>query len=317
MNPARVRAYLLLLIVVVIWGVAPSVIKFALGELPPFLFLAYRFFITTIVLLPFYIGAKNKGLTMANLPLIIFVSFLGSTLNLGLLFYGANLTTSLDASLISATSPIIAILAGVLFLKERLTGREKLGVGITILGTILIAVQSFFETGAAATHSILGNIIIFFSNAAFAAYLIFSKKALRKNVSPFTITFMMFLVGLITTIPLALTEVKPSEILPKLMSISMGAQLSVVYMALLSGALAYILYQMAQKSIEASEASVFNYLPPIITAPVGVLWLHEKLTIPYIVGSVVIALGVFLAEIKNSRKKAHSGKRTAHIHRRR
>lgn len=307
MNPSRVRAYLLLLIVVVIWGIAPAVIKFALGEMPPFLFLAYRFFITTIVLLPFYIGAKKKGLNLANLPLIIFVSFLGSTLNLGFLFYGTNLTTSIDSSLISATSPIIAILAGVLFLKERLTNREKLGVVITVLGTILITVQSFFETGTAASHSILGNIILFFSNVSFAAYLIFSKKALRKNVSPFTITFMMFFVGLITTIPLALTEIKASEILPKLMSLSLGAQLSAVYMALFSGAIAYILYQIAQKSIEASEASVFNYLPPIITAPVGVLWLHEKITVPYIIGSIIIAVGVFLAEVKNSRKKASLG----------
>jgi len=82
------------------------------------------------------------------------------------------------------------------------------------------------------------------------------------------------------------------------MNISLSAHLSVIFMALFSGALAYFLYQKAQKSIEASEASVFNYLPPIVTAPVATLWLHEKLTIPYIVGSVIIASGVFLAEWK-------------------
>lgn len=68
MNPARLRAYFQLLIVVVIWGIAPSVIKFALGELPPFLFLAYRFLITTVVLLPFYLAAKEKGLGLSKLP---------------------------------------------------------------------------------------------------------------------------------------------------------------------------------------------------------------------------------------------------------
>ena len=301
MNPARLRSYLLLLIVVVIWGIAPSVIKFALGELPPFLFLAYRFFITTLVLLPFYLASKNKGFDKSDFLLIILVSLLGSTFNLGLLFYGTNLTTSLDSSLISATSPILVILAGVMFLGDRVTAREKFGVFITILGTIIIALQSFFEFGTPFKHSILGNFVIFLSNVAFAAYLILSKKALRKGISPFTITFMMFLIGLITTIPLAFAESGTLNLIPKLMSISLPAQLSVIYMALLSGALAYILYQMAQKSIEASEASVFNYLPPIVTAPVATLWLHEKLTLPYIIGSVVIALGVFLAEWKKRR----------------
>lgn len=86
------------------------------------------------------------------------------------------------------------------------------------------------------------------------------------------------------------------------MSVSLSAHLAVVYMALFSGALAYFLYQRAQKTIEASEASVFNYLPPIVTAPVATLWLHEKITIPYIIGSVVIAIGVFLAEWKRRSK---------------
>jgi drug/metabolite transporter (DMT)-like permease len=298
MNPARLRAYLLLLAVVVIWGIAPSVIKFALGELPPFLFLAYRFFITTLVLLPFYLASKNKGFAWSDLILVIIVSLLGSTLNLGLLFYGTNLTTSLDSSLISATSPILVIIAGVMFLGDRVTRREKFGVFITILGTIIIAFQSFFEFGTPVEHSVLGNVLIFLSNVAFAGYLILSKKALRKGISPFTITFMMFLIGLITTIPLAINESGAANLIPKLMSISLPAQLAVIYMALFSGALAYILYQKAQKSIEASEASVFNYLPPIVTAPVATLWLHEKLTIPYVIGSIVIALGVFLAEWK-------------------
>lgn len=145
MNPARLRSYLLLLVVVVIWGIAPSVIKFALGELPPFLFLAYRFLITTVVLLPFYLGSKEKGLSLGNIPLIILVSILGSTLNLGLLFYGTNLTTSLDASLITATAPIFVALAGVWFLHEHVTGREKIGIAITLIGTMIIAIQAFLR----------------------------------------------------------------------------------------------------------------------------------------------------------------------------
>jgi drug/metabolite transporter (DMT)-like permease len=301
MNPARLRAYAKLLIVVVIWGVAPSVIKFALGELPPFLFLAYRFFVTTIVILPFFLASKEKGLTLSKLPLIILISILGSTINLGLLFYGTNLTTSLDSSLISATAPIFVALAGIWFLREHVTHKEKIGIAVALFGTFLIAIQSFFEIGVAGKSSILGNFIIFFSNIAFAAYLLFSKKSLKSGVSPMTITFMMFLIGFITTLPIALWESPNQNLIPKILSISLSAHLSVIFMALISGALAYFLYQKAQKTIEASEAAVFTYLTPIVTAPVGVLWLHEKLTMPYIIGSVVIAIGVILAEWKKSK----------------
>lgn len=298
MNPSRLKAYFYLLIVVVIWGIAPAVIKFALGELPPFLFLAYRFFITTIILLPIFLKMKGENISLKNLPLIILISLLGSTVNLGLLFYGSNLTTSLDSSLISATSPILIILGGIIFLNERVTKREKIGILITFLGTLIITFQSLFEFGTPVPHSILGNMILLLSNIVFAIYLILAKKGLQKNIQPFALTFIMFAVGFITTLPLAIWESHGKSIIPQVLNLSLSAHLSVVFMAIFSGAIAYWLYQKAQKTIETSEASLFNYLSPIVTAPISILWLHEKLTSAYIVGLIVIALGVFLAEIK-------------------
>lgn len=305
MNSARARAYLQMLVVVVIWGIAPSVIKFALNELPPFLFLFYRFLITVIFFTPFYLMSGNKGLKPGNIISVILASFFASTATLGLLFYGTNLTTSLDSSLISATSPIIIILAGALFLKERITKSEKLGIFITIIGTFIIATQAFFEaTGTAVTRSILGNVLIFASNLTFAASVFLSKSALRKGVSAFSLMYVMFLVGLITVIPLTIKEGAGSTgtFLQQILALPASAHLSVWYMAFLSGALAYYLYQKAQKTIETSEAAVFLYLQPLITAPVGVLWLHEKITLPFIAGSVVIAFGVILAEMKKKRR---------------
>lgn len=301
MNPARIRAYIYLLIVVIIWGIAPSVIKFALGELPPFTFLTYRYLITILIMLPIYLPSNDKGLSWKNLPLVTLISFLGASLTLGLLFYGTNLTTSLDSSLISAVTPIMVALVGVVLLKEHVTKIEKIGIAVTLIGTFLIASQSLFEGTRQIGESTIGNLIILASDVSFTGYLLLSKKALRDGVSALTITFMMFFVGFISTLPLVFLEFKPSEILPKIIHLSLSAELSVLFMAIFSGAIAYFLYQKAQKSIEASEAAVFTYLSPLVTAPVALLWLHEKLTSVYIVGSIIIAIGVILAEWKKRR----------------
>lgn len=73
-------------------------------------------------------------------------------------------------------------------------------------------------------------------------------------------------------------------------------------MALLSGGLAYWLYNKGEKTIESSEANIFNYLQPLFAIPVGYLWLGEAITIPFIVGSLVIAAGVLLAQTKFHRR---------------
>lgn len=304
MNPARKQAYLYLILVVLIWGAAPSIIKFALNEISPFFFLFYRFVITVVLLTPFYLLSKGKGLKLSNIVPVTIASFLSSTATLGLLFYGTSLTTSLDASLISATSPIFIILAGVLFLNERITKREKAGILITILGTLVVAAQSFFETNQPqAPNTLLGNLLIFASNIVFAASVLISKRALRQNVSAFSLMYITFVIGLITIYPFAVKEVSSGEMIQKVLSLSFSAHVSIIYMAIFSGAIAYYLYQKAQKTIEASEAAVFLYLQPLVTAPVGILWLGEKVTPAFLIGSIIIALGVILAELKKPKKE--------------
>ena len=72
-------------------------------------------------------------------------------------------------------------------------------------------------------------------------------------------------------------------------------------MAIVSGSLAYYLFNKAQKTIEISEASVFSYLYPLFSAPLAVLWLGESITPVFIIGGIIIAIGVTIAEVKKKR----------------
>jgi drug/metabolite transporter (DMT)-like permease len=75
--------------------------------------------------------------------------------------------------------------------------------------------------------------------------------------------------------------------------------LGIAFLAVLSGNLAYYLGNRAQKSIEISEAGLFSYLYPLLSMPLAVIWLHEEVTLPYIIGAIVVVIGVVIAEIKN------------------
>src|SRR4030042_2424925 len=110
----RFKAYLLLLTTAVIWGFASPVIKYTLGSLSPFAFLFYRFLITSLFFLPaFILIAKKEKETFTSLLKIAPLGFLGVTLTLSLIFLGIEKTTSLDASILVALSPIFICVAGV------------------------------------------------------------------------------------------------------------------------------------------------------------------------------------------------------------
>src|SRR3989339_1380557 len=122
----RVKAYLMLLGVALIWGIAGPVIKLTLTGIPPLLFVTYRFFIASIFALPFLIPKLYN--IKKNFWLLLLYGFLNSTATLGLLFLGTDKTTLLDMSLLSLLGPILMILFGYFFLKEHVTAREKIGI---------------------------------------------------------------------------------------------------------------------------------------------------------------------------------------------
>jgi drug/metabolite transporter (DMT)-like permease len=300
MNPKRLRAYIYLIIVAAIWGIASPIIKFTLKELSPFTFLTYRFFITSLVLVPLMIALKEKFPkdSRKNLTLLI-LSLLGTTINLGLLFVGLKFTSVLDQAFISETAPIFIILASYIFLKDRVTKKEKIGILITFLGTLLIIIQPLLENGFLSYQNLFGNILILLSTISWVAYVIISKKQMRENVSPLVMAVSNFFIGFITLLPLAVLENHGAKnLVLKVTSIGFSTQLGVLYMALISGALAYYLFQLGQKSIESSEAAIFSYLQPIFSAPLAIYWLKEKVDSSFSLGVVIIILGIVIAEYK-------------------
>jgi drug/metabolite transporter (DMT)-like permease len=301
MNPHRLRAYTLLLITSVIWGVAGVVIKFTLGAFDPLVFLTYRFAISAVasLIISVFLGARLPA-NRKVLLLALFYGFLTSTVGLVLLFFGFDETTAIDATLISATGPIFISAGGVIFLKEHLTLRERVGMGIAFLGTAITIFEPVLKNGNGFA-GLLGNALVFTSILVGVATAIFAKILLRKELHPLTATNLSFWMGFLTLTPLALIVHTPEAVFNQITSSPLPYHLGVIFMALLSGNLAYTLWHKAQKTIEVGEVSVFGYLYPIIATPLAVVWLREKITFPFVVGAVVIALGVIIAELKKRR----------------
>ncbi len=304
MTSKRTAAYLMLLAVAAIWGFAVPIIKITLEDFPPVLFLTYRFLITSLILVPlFFILEKPKPLkSIKELSLVLISGLLGSSINLGLLFWGLDNTTSLSASLLSSLAPLMVIITAVFVLHEHVSKQEKIGITFAFLGTIAFIASSSISS-ADTQRTLFGNIIILTANLALVAYILITKRLLKDNFSAFYLTTSMFLIGSITMLPLAIIFYGP---LPNLISYTLNQNLlshaGVWYMAIFSGALAYFLYQQGQKRIEAAEAIIFHYLVPFFTAPLAFIALKEAINLPMVISMIIIGCGVFIAEF---RKRAH------------
>lgn len=305
----RLTAYLLLLLVSVIWGVAGPVIKFTLSSFPPIIFLTYRFALASALGTALWAVRPPKfRVNAGTVPHIILHSVLAVPLGLGLLFFGFDKTTSLTGTVISATGPIMVAIAGMIILKEHITKPERMGIALALLGTLVITVGPMLGGNGHALLSFEGNLLILASLLSDAIATVIAKVSLRDRVPALALTNISFMIGLVTFIPFLLASYSIRDVVTTITHAPLSAHLGVFYMAFLSGTLAYTLQKVAMKSIEVGEVAVFNYLFPIWAAPLSLLWLGEKITLPFVFGAATIATGVVIAEHKRRlKRRRHHG----------
>lgn len=297
MNPARKRAYVDLLIIAIIWGCASPIIKYTLGAFSPAVFLTYRFFISTIIALVTFIFVKVKLPKSPKVWAVTLLNgFLMTTVSLGLLFLGVDKTTSIESNLISAMSPIIIAIAGVFFLKEHVTKRESMGTLIALAGTVFTIIGPTLNIDGS-FGNLYGNLLVLASVIVGAATAVIAKIILRDDVDAVFATNSSFIVGFLTILPFSLPSLIKTNF-QVLTSTQTPYHLGVLYMAALSGTFAYYLWHKAEKSIEVGEVNLIAYLYPLFGTPLSVFWLHEKIDIKFIIGCIIIAFGVVLAEYK-------------------
>lgn len=284
---------------IAIWGSASPIIKFSLQGIDPLPFLAYRFTISGILGLIIILVLKPKlPKKLREWALLGFYGLLATTIALGFLFLGLDRTTVLELGIIGAISPLVVVLGGGLLLRERITKREKkgiflalAGVTITILAPVLLGQDGF---------KLSGNLLLLLYLLSDAGSILLAKKMMRQKFEPVLMTNFAFIVGAVTLVPAAIYHLGAGELYLSITTLPLTYHAGVWYMAIASGTIAYYLFIRGERTIEAGEAGLFFYLQPIFTIPLAVLWLKETVSVPYVIGAGVIAIGVYIAETRKS-----------------
>lgn len=295
MTKKRTKAYLALLANSAIWGTAIPLVKLALPFTTAFRWLFYRYLIAAPLSLPIIIHYLRQKKYHRHLGTIIGLELIGTTAVLGILYTALNITSALDATLIVDSGPIFVILGGVLFLGEREDRHEWIGLVIATIGTLMITIEPLLNSFVNGHHSsLLGNVMLIGHNLLWAAYILLAKK-LYKKIPKMLVTAISFWVGLVSfgvlsyfsPAGLVLTDLTNLKVL-----------FTAFYMAVPGSIIALTLYLYGQNLIEASEATMFYYLQPLIAIPLSIWLLGDKLTWPIIVGIILLGIGVYLAEIR-------------------
>lgn len=267
------------------------VAKFTLVEFPTSVLAFLRFFLAFLLLLPFItLGGKKEKFKKSDIPLLVLCGLLLISFHIFLFFEGVKLTFAIDASALFLTIPILSVLAGWWFLKEKTTLVNIIGIGVGLGGALLVADIPLVLLGLGSAKSTLGNILILLSSVSFVAGAVISKKLLDRY-SVVMVLEGMFLVGFLTFLPIGVFESVIQWGWWK--NISFVGVFGLVYMTLLSSVSAYFLFEWGVKKVGVVKADLFQYIEPAVAASLALPLLGERISFSFIVGTCLVVLGVY------------------------
>ena len=264
--------------------------KYGLAEIEPFTFAFYRFVISSVILLG-VVKFRRKGppVERGDYWKIIGLGIMIIPLNQTLYLYGQSYTAVSHGALLFATVPIWIFLAALIHLKEKFNLRRAIGIVVALIGVITIMATGAVEFGR---DYLWGDLMILIAVIAWAYYTVFGKPLVRKY-GAIRVTAYALASGSLIYFPFGLYRAYIFDYSAP----SIGAWGAVLYMAVGTSIIAYVLWYWVLKFMEASRVAVFHNLQPILASLVAMVWLGEPMGLTFVVGGSIALVGVIIAEV--------------------
>ncbi|MCP4549996.1 MAG: DMT family transporter [bacterium] len=291
--------YIVLGLLVVIWGVAYPVIKILLGVLTPFELMLVRFWITSLPLLGIAIARRREviALLRSDPGRILLLALLGVpgyhlTLNFGTHMMMRDPLTTNCAATIAAI--LVASLPAWTGLFSRIAGQERMtrlqwaGQIVAFIGVIIVVSRGDLS-GLRFTS---GALLVLGAPLSWALYSVLARPLLTRVSSSMPLVAIAILIGTI-----AMTPFTPSTMSTHLAALGLERWIWLIFLSLLATFAGYLAWALAIARLGANRTSVSIYFIPLSTLVAGMLLLGEQVGRVEILGGLVILGGVILTGI--------------------
>ena len=292
------------------WGLMSPISKFIMlgGTVTPLVVTDLRiggamilFWITSFFQKPEHVSHKD-------LASLFVAALLGIVFNQGCFIFGVSLSSPGDASIITTSMPLWAMVLAALILKEPITGKKVLGIAAGASGALLLILgNGQHEQGASAATAggtmIWGDLLVLLAQFCYALYIVLYKDFVNKY-SLVTIMKWMFTYSFICVLPFSAGSLMRTDWsslhLPELGGLS--------FIVVGATFISYMLIVVGQKNLRPTVAGMYNYIQPLVACIVAVCWGMDSFN--FIKGMAVIFIfgGVYLVTSSRSRKELESYK---------
>ncbi len=285
-----------LLLITVIWGGTFALIKNALTDISPSLFLALRFGVASIILFPFlYSQLKN-----VNRETIVAGTILAVFFFLGFQFQtiGLNYTTATKSGFITGTFVVIIPILQTLIEKRKPRTHNIIGVVLVFIGLVFLSSRGenlfhFFEQFGSDLN--IGDLFTFICAILFAFQVVYVDIFTKKYPfmpMVFIQLFISAIGGTLAAIILPSFGLEQTKFI-----LNSNVITAILYTSIFASIIAISIQLKYQKVVSPTKAGIIYSFEPIMAAIIAYIILSEKITNFGLIGGAFIFAGLLVSEI--------------------
>jgi drug/metabolite transporter (DMT)-like permease len=281
-------AVALAVFVTVLWSSSYILIKVGLQDLPPLTFAGLRYFLGFVALLGLHRLQRRplpRGLPRTTWWALIALGLVAYALAPGAIFLSLSIMPVITANFVfQAGIPLMVAISSGIFLGENTSGRQWVGVGLTVFGVYLA-----FPARPAGSE-IIGVLLALLAAAAGAASNQLTRYVMR-DTHLRAQDVAMITTGIGSTVLLMVGVV--ADPTPVFSGLSIGLLL---WLGIINTALAFTVWNLALRTLRALEAGVIATAQVIEVTLMAWLFLREPLGWHTLLAALLILAGVILVQ---------------------
>jgi drug/metabolite transporter (DMT)-like permease len=283
--------YGLLALLLLLWSSNFIFAKFALREISVPMAIGLRYVFSAACMLPIVaLGPRDatwqtRAWNLKDTTALLGVGLLGLVGNQVLFLIGLSMTSVAHAGVITALSPVLVLVGAVTIGIERITpwriaGLVMAGCGVVVLG---------FSRGATGGATRAGDAVMLASVVVFAAFNLLGKP-LAERFGSLKMNAFAYAGAGVLALPVVVRNWSHAAHASPL------AWIGVVYMAVGSSVLGYLIYGHALRHLPASRVAVVVYLQPLLASGLAVVILGERPGAGFLPAAALVLSGVYTVE---------------------
>lgn len=275
-----------------IWGSSFLWIKIAVGEVGPFVLVAFRLTFGLAGLLVLMLW-QRQSLPRERKVLLafLFLGVLQTAVPFVLISWGETRIDSALAAILDATVPLFTIVIAHFWLHdEKITLARAAGLLVGFVGIVVLMSRDLGITPL--MGNVWGQVAVLVASVSYAVASTFSRKYLRGQ-PPLVQSTMILLVG-----SAVIWGVTPIVERPLVLPALPITWLALAWLGLFGSCLAYLLYFYLLNNWGATRTTVVTYVFPVIGLVLGIVFLHERLDWRLAVGSLLVMAGIGVVNLK-------------------